>query len=250
MIRNICCRAVLLAAGIFLLGDGIFLLTASNVNAGMILVLMWGILLTGYGIWFNKINEKKGIVRVCRYVILTVLILQLGLASFLFGVGTREGAANNEDAILVLGAAVHGTRVSRPLGHRLNKAIECAQKNPEAVIVVSGGKGMQEKVSEAYAMEQYLIRKGIPKSRIIKEEQAASTFENFRYAGELLEKRFGKNYTCVYVTNAFHLYRAGKIAEKVGIEAIGAGADIDWYTVPSVYLRETLAVVKFWVFRS
>ena len=44
---------------------------------------------------------------------------------------------------------------------------------------------MQEKVSEAYAMEQYLIRKGIPKSRIIKEEQAASTFENFRYAGEL-----------------------------------------------------------------
>ena len=117
------------------------------------------------------------------------------------------------------------------------------------MIVVSGGRGPQEEVTEASAMERYLMDKGISKQRIVKEERATSTYENFKFSREILDKHFKGAYTCVFVTSDFHLYRARSIGAAADLEAKGLGAKTDWYNLPPSYLRESLAVVKFWMIK-
>ena len=129
----------------------------------------------------------------------------------------------------------------------MDRAIEYCGKNPVAVIVVSGGQGPQEDITEAPAMERYLIDKGIPQSRIIKEEASTSTYENFLFARKVLEPRFQQGFSAVLITNRFHMYRASKLARYTGITANRLGAPTVWYIVPVNYLREMLAVVRIWV---
>jgi uncharacterized SAM-binding protein YcdF (DUF218 family) len=53
-----------------------------------------------------------------------------------------------------------------------------------------------------------------------------------------------------YYTNDFHVYRAERRAQSLGITACHIGAPTVWYAIPSNYLREILAVVKSWVVTS
>lgn len=61
--------------------------------------------------------------------------------------------------MIVLGAGIRGEQVTLPLKMRLDKCNAYNKKNPEAFIVVTGGRGFQETITEAAAMEQYLIKK-------------------------------------------------------------------------------------------
>lgn len=238
---------IVLIAGVLLIADGLFLAITTNLNTGTILVLLAGAVLAAYGIWYKK--TEKGFLRIVKYVVAAGMIIMLCLMAFLAYKGHSGTVTYKEDAVIVLGAAVHGDQVSRSLAYRLDKTVEYAEKNPYALIVVSGGKGAQEAVTEASAMENYLVNKGIPKEKIVKEEKATSTYENFKFSLVQLDRHFKEAYTCVYITNSFHSYRAGEIANQTGIEAKGLGADTDWYYLPAAYMRESLAVVKFWLLK-
>jgi len=115
---------------------------------------------------------------------------------------------------------------------------------------VSGGQGFQESIPEAYAMERYLLARGIPAGKIMMEDKSTSTYENFLFSKALLDKALPSPYTAVLITNDFHVYRAGMIAQSAGITARHIGAPTVWYTVPVSYMREMMAVVAFWVFPS
>ena len=55
----------------------------------------------------------------------------------------------------------------------------------------------------------------------------------------------------VYVTNAFHCYRAGEYARRAGFadpHALPAGISV--LSVLPCYLREVLAVLYYWVFKT
>lgn len=106
-----------------------------------------------------------------------ILLIYGGILCVLFNMnmgvyGVRDTVTYEEQAVIVLGAGIKGNQVSRTLQLRLDKTIEYAQKNPNALIVVSGGQGPQETVTEACAMEKYLLENGIRAERILKEEQA------------------------------------------------------------------------------
>jgi len=73
--------------------------------------------------------------------------------------------------------------------------------------------------------------------------------ENFSYSKILLDDYFqGADYSTVYVTNSFHVYRSGLIAEKVGLSVQGLSSP----TFPNVqvnfYLREFCSLIYFWLF--
>ena len=248
---------VLKFPGILILLYGIGFALVSNFNMGVFMVLALGILLTVCGIWPEQIKKitSHGIMKAVKYLIVLGLAFVVGMTGFLMYQGSVDEVTYEEDALIVLGAAVQGDRVSSILAARLNEAAEYAADNPEALIIVSGGQGPQENLTEAAAMETYLMAKGIPQERIIKEEQATSTFENFKYSKEILDSRFGDEsgqesapgYTCAYVTNEFHCYRAGKIAGQAGLDANGVSVKTEWWKLPVNYMRESLAVVKFWV---
>ena len=250
---------VLKYPGILILVYGIGFAMVSNFNMGVFMVLALGVLLTVCGIWPEQIKRitSHGIMKAVKYLIVIGLAFVIGMTGFLMYQGSVDEVTYEEDALIVLGAAVQGDRVSSILAARLNEAADYAAQNEEAVIIVSGGQGPQENLTEAAAMENYLLAKGIPQERIIKEEQATSTYENFKYSKEILDKLYGpesdeasgdeKVYTCAYVTNEFHCYRAGKIAEQAGLTANGVSVRTEWWKLPVNYMRESLAVVKFWV---
>lgn len=152
----------------------------------------------------------------------------------------------NADAIIVLGAGLIGEDVSLSLGSRLDTAAAYYAENPDSLIVVSGGQGENEIVSEAYAMSKYLQNTyDIPETSIMMEDKSTRTAENFSLSKALLDEYFDRDYTAIFVTNDFHVYRSEMIAELSGLDAEGLSAPSPWYLLPNYYVREFFAIIKY-----
>ena len=137
------------------------------------------------------------------------------------------------------------------LERRLAAAAEYCLKNREAVVVVSGGQGPQESITEALAMERYLVEAGIEKESILREEDSASTRENMVNSKRILDEYFGgEAYDTVIITSGYHVYRAQRQAERAGLECRHIHAGLAWYEAPVRYIRECAAVVKEFITQS
>ncbi len=135
-----------------------------------------------------------------------------------------------------------GERMTKLLSNRVDKAIEiygrCGKK---PVIIPSGGQGADEKLSEAQAMKNYLLEKGIPEESILTEDRSATTKENLMYSKAIIEKRDGRKKTALVSSN-YHVYRCLRLAREVGLKCTGIGADVALYFWPSALIREFVAV--------
>ena len=239
-------KIALLFVGVIIFLNAIAVSMASNFNLGIVLAFLLGVALILCSVFLGFIvrHLPKWLWISC----LCGMALVLVCASTLLIYGRSDSATHNEDAIIVLGAGIHGERVSLTLRDRLNAAIACYEQNPDAVIVVSGGQGPQEDISEALAMERYLIERGVPADHILKEARSTSTAENFAFSKVVLDERFGDGYSAVYVTNDFHIFRAGQIARDAGLSNMNhAHSDTVWYLVVPSCLRECVAVLWYWV---
>ena len=160
-------------------------------------------------------------------------------------------AAHTEDAkvdcLIILGAGLYGETPSKSLVTRLEAALEYVKDADEIPIIVSGGQGPGETITEAEAMYRYLIRNGIDEKLIWKEEESTNTRENITYSLALLEQKgidLG-NITAAVVTNEFHLYRAKHIAGTLGFNAIGVAAKTPYLYLRVFYqCREAAALLK------
>lgn len=237
-------------AGIIVAIYGFILCIMSNINLGVVLVVILGVFAINIGIFYEKIKEltKSGFFKYFKVFLIAVLCIEFILVSFMAVFGNVDNISYNEDAVIVLGAGIRGDKITLPLKMRLDKAIQYHSKNPEAIIVVTGGQGFQETVTEAYAMEKYLVEHGVARNKIIKEEKATSTTENIEFSKELLDKYFEDNYSIVVVTNNFHVFRATSVAIKTGFKDVShIHAGLQWYNLMPCYLRESVAVLKMWI---
>ncbi|MFK4389375.1 uncharacterized SAM-binding protein YcdF (DUF218 family) [Peribacillus frigoritolerans] len=87
---------------------------------------------------------------------------------------------------MILGARVKGSVPSLSLQYRIDKAAEYLSANKHTVVIVSGGKGPGEVISEAKAMQQGLIAQGIEEARIMMEDKSTTTHENIVFSKELI----------------------------------------------------------------
>ncbi len=232
-----------LILGLLLLINGIYLTFVVNFNLGLLAQLLVSVVLVVCAFFLDKLSKFLFIKIV--FNVLLILFLIFCLTLFLFGI--NNSVEYDEDVLIVLGAGLDGEEVSNNLAKRLNKAIEYYQKNPSASIIVSGGRGDDEAISEALAMERYLIAKGVPREAITKEDRSTSTIENFLYSSDILSEKFSKKPSVVLVTNDFHILRSCLVARSFGIEANHISATTTWYTVPMVYLRELIAYLKYYI---
>ena len=90
------------------------------------------------------------------------------------------------DAVIVLGAGVNGTEPSLSLRTRLDTALDYLEAHPDIPAVLTGGTGYGEEISEAQCMYDYLTERGVEPDRLILEDQAANTAENFALSKPLL----------------------------------------------------------------
>ncbi len=246
MILSNVLRLIFLCLGIFSLFNGIIISMTSNFNLGNILTLLLGIVLLGVGIFWEKLRTNAP--RWLKITFFTLLAVVFVFASSLYFYGKTDNVTHDEDAIIVLGAGLRGSRPSSTLKGRLDAAYDYHKENPDALIVVSGGKGHDEDITEAQAMETYLIELGVPKEKIVKEEKSTSTFENFVFSKKILDGLLGDDYKIAYISNDYHVFRAGHIAKKAGFEnKTHTHSNTIWHSILPGTLRECIGVMKYFV---
>ncbi len=146
--------------------------------------------------------------------------------------------------VIVLGCQVHGSSPSLLLRYRVQAAAEYLNAHPESVAILSGGLGEGEEISEAECMYRELTALGIEPARLRLEEESRVTLENLRFSQALMERE-GLSGPALIVSNDFHIFRALKMAEDLGLPAQGLAARSTWYSRPTYILREALALVKY-----
>ena len=149
------------------------------------------------------------------------------------------------DYVIIHGSGLlRGREVSRLLADRIDKAIEVYRKDPTPpVLIPSGGKGRDEEISEAEAMEQYLLEHGIPKEQIIREDRSTTTRENLVFSKKIIDEQGGSPYVAL-VTSNYHVDRALSLCDDIDLECTGIGAHVARYYWPSALLREFAAIMS------
>lgn len=184
---------------------------------------------------------KYGVI--CLIIIIVLMLIILGINLYVKSSTKNQIIENNYysnlkdiDCIVVLGAGIWGDKPSPMLEDRLLQAIDLYQNNVSSKIIMSGDHGKQD-YDEVNTMKNFAIDKGVPSESIFMDHAGFSSYESIYRAKEI----FGAK-KIVIVTQKYHLYRALYIANQLGIEAYGVGADPRQY-VGATYreLREILA---------
>lgn len=129
-------------------------------------------------------------------------------------------STNSMNTMIVLGAKVNKDGVSKTLKQRLDKAMEYYNQNKHINIIVSGGQGKDEVMTEASAMKNYLVENGVDEDNIILENKATTTLENIMFSKDIMEDLNLENKALI-VTSDYHLFRGRFIASILGIDNEG-----------------------------
>lgn len=237
---------LLLAAGIFFY----FCVYAYQFTGLFLSLLAVAVLLFGA---VDALRKKwpRGMKRLYRAM--TVLACLAFVAMLVTGIfigsatgGDTETAA---DYVIVLGAGVNGTVPSQSLRERLLAVEDYLNRHPETVAVLSGGKGDREHISEAECMYRWLTERGMDENRLWREERSTSTEENIRFSLALIEEKTGtRPREAAVVSSEYHLYRAGLLARREGLDILGVPAETA--VKPffcNMFVREIFAVWFAWL---
>lgn len=181
-----------------------------------------------------------------------VMILGLGYLAVLEGLVISKMNAKPDgrcDYMIVLGAHVKGDVVSKSLAQRLDIAYEyaCSEDGKECTIIVAGGKGKGESVTEASAMKRYLTEKGINPDRILMEDKSTDTQLNIKLSRELYIDDTASD--VVIASSSFHIFRALKLANAQGLNNVqGLAAPSNKILLVNYMLREAVGITKEIVF--
>jgi uncharacterized SAM-binding protein YcdF (DUF218 family) len=221
-----------------------------GINFGILFPLLAGIVLITYnllkikGIFsLSKIQNTfiRRLIKICVWSFIISFVLVVGL------IFSNADADNYSevDYVMILGGGVKGGEVAKSLQFRLDEGIKFLNEHPHLDVIVSGGKGFGETISEGEAMESYLIANGIKKENIIVETKATSTMENFKYTKQILEAQTGRSdYKLMVVTSDFHMARSKVLASFNGFTPYGIPSKTEPIVFPNSVIREYFAVFK------
>ena len=182
------------------------------------------------------------------------------------------------DYIIIHGAGLDGTRPTPLLAGRIDKALELWNKQHQpGKFVASGGQGADEVVSEAQAMRDYLLEKGVPADAILMEDKSTTTWENLKNSIAVIRTDHTSaasndaasssssasngtaasgdvtasdstgacgDFTTAVVSSDFHVFRCAEYAHNLGIKADGIGSHTKGWYWPTAFIREFIAITK------
>ena len=221
--------------------EGVRIIRHEGIKPTNLLSMLFSVLLCIYlAVWPVIGNLGKNTLGTMLYTIISFIIVYLlsllavySLSAVLNLVHLKR--KRNADYIIVLGAGIIGSKVPPLLAARIEKGIELLCYNPNAVLIMSGGQGSGEDISESKAMADYAIDKGVSAEKIILEQKSVSTEENLRFSRELMNTQ---NPKIIIVTTAYHMFRALILAKRQGIRCVGFGAKTKWYFTLNAFIRE------------
>lgn len=188
------------------------------------------------------------------FVLLSILYLMF-ITSFIVIEYKVITGANYEipekeyDYVIVLGSGLkNGDELSYVLLRRLNTALEIIENSPEVTVIVSGGKGPDEDISEAEAMRNYLVSKAVNSNHILLEDKSTSTAENLLYTHNLMKSDGSSFGRIALVTNDYHSFRAKYLARKNGLEVDSISSKTAMMVRINYMIREYYACIKSFIF--
>jgi uncharacterized SAM-binding protein YcdF (DUF218 family) len=241
-------------AAMYLVINGITMTRREGARPANLLSLLAGLAIFAVlGLDFTA--DRAGSVKLSLFS--TAAVLLSGYVSFLFVsyviyafIYSRLGVDRGADFVVALGCGLKdGGRVTPLLASRLERARtvyetlvpDGAAGAADPVLIVSGGKGGDERVSEAEAMAGYLVERGFPAGRVVREDRSRTTEENIRFCKAIMDRSRPAS-RCVIVTSSYHAFRAAIIARRAGVNGQVTGAPTAAYYWPSAVLREFAAV--------
>ena len=247
---------IFMFCAVLLIADSVFAILLVPINLGSFLPGIAGLAIVGFIVFIKPVLSflrtktgkaagwAAGVLIGANVILFLVFIALTVLESYI-------PPGYIPDAIIVLGAGLNKDRVSITLAARLDTAVSYYRKHPGVPIVASGGQGPNETVAEAAAMAEYLAARGVPADKIIREPLSSNTEENFAFSKAILTGVFQNHpYRVMYVTNSFHIFRAGLYARKASLTAEALAAPtLPRYLIPNYYSREYFALIKYWLFR-
>ncbi len=230
-------RIILFLIGLALSLDGLYCGAVGAMTLGEAMVTGIGIAFILWSVFYDAFRKKK-FLRFLKGLFMTCIVILLIYSAGICVFGNINTVTYDEDYVIVLGAGIKDTEPSLTLQRRLDKTIEYMNRNKKAVAIVSGGKGYGESIPESQAMKAYLVNRGIEEERIIEDENATSTYENFVYS-----KMAADSGKIAFITSDFHVLRSWQMAKVNGIEATHMGASTPISTLPVVCAREFVAQI-------
>lgn len=154
----------------------------------------------------------RGVALVAGLAVAVFVALALDIA--LYASQSEPGRA---DAAIVLGAAVYDDEPTPVFEERLRHALTLLQSGQVDRLILTGGRGLGDALSEAEAGRAWLLAAGVPDEAILLETQSRTTRENFRFAQEVLaENGIGR---VLVVSDPLHMRRAMRMARDLGLDA-------------------------------
>ena len=209
---------------------------------------LYAMFMTRFHHWIQLFWQKtagKVVLSIFAAGLALALVMVIVMTSLMVKAAYVKPAENA--TLIVLGCKVYGERPSIMLEERLKAAMKYLSANPKSACIVSGGQGADETISEAQCMYLYLTGNGIAAERIYLEDKSTTTRENLSFSYEIIKEQ-GLNEKIAIATNNFHEYRAGWIADGIGLEYGAVPGDTALWLLPTYYGRELLAILYEWVF--
>ena len=159
---------------------------------------------------------RKKFVFIIKFIITPALLLVVIVAARIYIYGNNF-VDMKADAAIVLGAAVWGSDVSPVFRERINHAIHLYQNGNVRKIILTGGQGNRNELTEANEARQFALKNGIPAGDILIEERSHTTYENLINAKQVADANGLKK--VLIVSDPMHMKRALAMAGDIGLEA-------------------------------
>ena len=232
---------------ILFLYNSFMLIRREGLRVRNLLSLATFFLLVGYIVYWPRVATytRDNILLDTLYVYVSLVVLYFLCIAMSYLVSSVLNFINilprRIDYVVVLGAGLIGERVTPLLASRIRKGINVYKANPGSKLIMSGGQGPDEVVSEAFVMKNYAFEQGGDENDIILEDKSTSTEENIIFSKKFIpaDKSFA------VVTNYYHVYRALVQARTLGFRCIGYGAPTKFYFTLNAFIREFIGYLYF-----
>lgn len=249
-------RWLLLATGLLLLLDCVYLVTVKVTHLGVSVPAVIAVVLVALSLFMTRwrawLRARPWRLFAWRLLLAGFCVWLASLLIFFAAMQRLQPSAGGDldpRVIIVLGSSTPNGKASPTLAERLKLAYSLARQHPRAQVVVSGGTDFKQQIPEARVMADYLADLGLDPTRITLEDQSTSTYENLAFSARLLEAAgLKRDVPMMLVTSDFHTARANWIAERAGwTDVQTAGALTPLYMRYNAWTREYFACLSGWL---
>ena len=198
----------------------------------------------------QKIGRRKKVICILTLVLSIILLYLIFTAISIINYGKIDEKVTSDVAVN-LGAGTQDGEVSPVYRERINHGIWLYENDYVDYLILTGGIGEGNTLSDAYIAKQYAVSKNVPEEAIFIEEKSTITEENLEYSKDIMDDNSFT--TAIIVSDPLHMKRAMLMAEDYGITAYSSPTPTTMYrsfgTKFSFLVREEFFYIGYSVVR-